>query len=114
LKEQKGEEDHLKIQLFRNFRSRQNILDITNFVFEVIMSKNLGSIDYNEQEYLNYGANYPAPEGNHTLAETTQILLIDLKQEESITAFQDENENKMQEDNLLEEEEEERVEDEVL
>ena len=32
----------LKIQLFKNFRSRQNVLDITNMVFENIMSKKLG------------------------------------------------------------------------
>ena len=61
-KEEKTQEDNLKIQLFRNFRSRQNILNITNLVFESIMSKELGDIHYNENEYLNYGANYPEPE----------------------------------------------------
>lgn len=61
-KEEKTQEDNLKIQLFRNFRSRQNILNITNLVFESIMSKELGDINYNENEYLNYGANYPEPE----------------------------------------------------
>lgn len=61
-KEEKAQEDNLKIQLFRNFRSRQNILNITNLVFESIMSKELGDINYNENEYLNYGANYPEPE----------------------------------------------------
>lgn len=52
----------LKIQLFKNFRSRQNVLDITNLVFENIMSKDLGDVDYDETEYLNYGANYPEPD----------------------------------------------------
>ena len=52
----------LKIKLFKNFRSRESVLDITNLVFENIMSKKLGDIDYNEEEYLNYGANYASPE----------------------------------------------------
>ena len=52
----------LKIKLFKNFRSRESVLDITNLVFENIMSKSLGNIDYNEDEYLNYGANYASPE----------------------------------------------------
>ena len=42
-----------KIQLFKNFRSRKNVLDFTNIIFENIMSKKLGDIDYNEKEYLN-------------------------------------------------------------
>lgn len=63
LKDNKTDNDDLKIQLFKNFRSRKNILDITNLVFESIMSKTLGDIDYTEEEYLNLGANYPEFEG---------------------------------------------------
>ena len=48
----------LKIQLFKNFRSRKNILDMTNIVFKNIMSEKVGEIEYNEQEYLNYSAGY--------------------------------------------------------
>ena len=36
-----------KIQLFQNFRSRKNVLDLTNVIFNNIMSKKLGDIDYN-------------------------------------------------------------------
>ena len=52
-----GEQSNLgkKIQLFENFRSRKNILDITNLVFEDIMSKDLGDIEYDEKEFLNQG-----------------------------------------------------------
>ncbi len=123
-KEEKSKEGGLKIQLFRNFRSRENILNFTNLVFESIMSKELGDILYNETEYLNYGANYPEQEliQNETLKDlseneqtkinnckkTAEMLIIDLKEEEeSITAFQDE-------ENEQDDEELERVEDEVL
>lgn len=51
-------ENGRKIQLFKNFRSRKNILDMTNLVFEKMMSKQLGDIEYNEEEYLNLGAGY--------------------------------------------------------
>lgn len=103
-KEEKTQEDNLKIQLFRNFRSRQNILNITNLVFESIMSKELGDINYNENEYLNYGANYPEPEEAKNCAGIAELDIIDLKEDESITAFEGEED----------EEEPERVEDDVL
>ncbi len=106
LKEEQAEDNGLKIQLFRNFRSRQNILDFTNLVFESIMSKELGDIFYNEIEYLNYGANYPEPEKPCSYAGTTEMLIIDLKEEEErIEAFKNEENDA---------DEEERVEDEVL
>ena len=103
-KEEKTQEDNLKIQLFRNFRSRQNILNITNLVFESIMSKELGDINYNENEYLNYGASYPEPEEIKNYAGIAELDIIDLKEDESITAFEGEED----------EEEQERVEDDVL
>ena len=76
-KEELTENDNLKIQLFKNFRSRKNVLDITNIVFQNIMSKELGDIDYTETEYLNLGAEYP--EGENLNAE---LHIIDLKEEE--------------------------------
>ena len=53
-------EDNLgiKIQLFKNFRSRENILNTTNAIFQSIMSKELGDIEYDENEYLNLGAKF--------------------------------------------------------
>ena len=72
----------LKIQLFKNFRSRQNVLDITNMVFENIMSKKLGNVDYNETEYLNYGANYPEPTQKTQYAGIAELHIIDLKEQE--------------------------------
>ena len=47
----------LKIQLFKNFRSRENILNITNLIFKNIMSENIGEIKYSKgimQEKQNY------------------------------------------------------------
>ncbi len=80
LKENKTEEDSLKIQLFKNFRSRDSVLNLTNIIFEEIMSKELGNIEYNENEYLNLGASYP--ERNDVKAECYLINLKDEQQDE--------------------------------
>lgn len=79
LKEEKKEADNLKIQLFKNFRSRDNVLDFTNDIFQNIMSENLGDINYNKDEYLNLGANYPKNEVNNL---KTEIHIIDTSQKE--------------------------------
>ena len=77
LKDDLKENDNLKIQLFKNFRSRKEVLDFTNLVFENIMQKELGDIEYNETEFLNLGANYP--ENKEAIAE---LNIIDLKKQE--------------------------------
>lgn len=48
-----------RIILDKNFRSRKGICDYVNFVFSAFMSAKTGELDYNEREYLNYGAVYP-------------------------------------------------------
>ncbi len=47
-----------KILLSQNFRSRQSVLDATNFVFRAIMSREMGEMDYGSEEQLNFGADY--------------------------------------------------------
>ena len=74
--------DNTKIQLFKNFRSRKNILDITNIVFEDIMSKKLGDIEYNEKEYLNYGANFEDSNKRVLNSEKVELDIIDMAEDE--------------------------------
>ena len=77
-KEDKGENDDLKIQLFKNFRSKKNVLDFTNIIFQDIMSNQLGDILYDKEEYLNLGANYPEINQN----QKTEIHIIQTKDKE--------------------------------
>ncbi|MBS5857058.1 MAG: helicase-exonuclease AddAB subunit AddA [Clostridia bacterium] len=84
-KENKSENDNLKIQLFKNFRSRKNVLDFTNLIFENIMSGSLGDIEYNKEEYLNLGADYKEIEQN-LKAEIDIINLKDQENEEENTS----------------------------
>ena len=72
---EEANENGLKIQLFKNFRSRENILNITNIIFESIMTEKLGEMDYTKEEFLNLGASY---EKSNLKSE---ILLIDMNKE---------------------------------
>ena len=99
-KEEKKEEDNLKIQLFKNFRSRENILYFTNLIFQDIMSDSLGDINYNEDEYLNLGADYKESKENLN----TEIDIIDLLEDEEENLKESYNENE-------ENSEDERIED---
>lgn len=47
-----------KILLSRNFRSRREILESTNFIFSNILSVEMGEMDYGEDEALHFGAAY--------------------------------------------------------
>ena len=100
LKKDKTENDDLKIQLFKNFRSRENILSTSNLVFQEIMSKKLGDVEYNEDEYLNLGANYPDIE-NVDFAGKTEIDVINLNKNQIEEAEDTEN-NERIEDSILE------------
>ena len=47
--------------LSKNFRSRKEILDAANFVFENILSADMGDMDYGDEESLHFGADYYPP-----------------------------------------------------
>lgn len=85
-------EEHLesnsqKILLFKNFRSNENIIDATNYIFEKIMSKEVGEIDYDEKEFLRFGAEYYGYQG-----EPAEIDLIETKNQEEDFALEEEME----------------------
>nr|WP_201261883.1 helicase-exonuclease AddAB subunit AddA [Metasolibacillus fluoroglycofenilyticus] len=48
----------LKIDLNANFRSRQEVLEATNYIFERVMDETVGEIDYDEQAALKFRAHY--------------------------------------------------------
>ncbi len=103
LKSNRNQKEDLKIQLFKNFRSRKNVLDFTNIIFQNIMSSILGDIEYNENEYLNLGADFPENENK------TEIDIIDLKNEDITEKI--ENIEYIENSEDEETEDEERIED---
>ncbi|MFI3226732.1 MAG: helicase-exonuclease AddAB subunit AddA [Clostridia bacterium] len=48
-----------KVSLSKNFRSRDEVLQSTNFIFENIMTKETGPIEYTDDQRLYLGATYP-------------------------------------------------------
>ena len=62
-----------KVILSSNFRSRKGICDFVNGICSTLMQKSTCGFDYNKEEALDFGANYP--ENNLTAAE---IMLNDI------------------------------------
>ena len=63
-----------KIDLHQNFRSRREVLDSTNAVFEQIMGKEIGGIVYDDLAALHIGAVYPKQEEDGL--NDTELLLF--------------------------------------
>ncbi|MCY8405386.1 helicase-exonuclease AddAB subunit AddA [Bacillus sonorensis] len=61
-----------KIDLNKNFRSRSDILDSTNFLFKQLMGGKVGEVDYDEQAELKLGASYPPNDSTKT-----EVLMIE-------------------------------------
>lgn len=64
------------INLSKNFRSRDEVLSFSNYLFSKIMSLNFGDISYDEKEALYLGAQYKENDTNnvelHLLTELTE------------------------------------------
>ncbi len=99
--EQNVNSNGIKIKLFKNFRSRRNVLDITNLVFENIMSEKLGNVEYNKEEYLNYGANFPETDKEINIPKIAELNIIDLKEKEEYEEEEEKSEERI-EDAVLE------------
>ena len=78
-----GSGQEQKIELHQNFRSRAEVLDSTNTIFEKIMKKDLGNVAYDENAALYLGANFPVLDADKTVHQT-EILLLDLETEKEI------------------------------
>ncbi|NWQ41206.1 helicase-exonuclease AddAB subunit AddA [Bacillus sp. EB106-08-02-XG196] len=59
---QDGNGTGLRIDLARNFRSRKEVLEGTNYLFKQIMGVRVGEIEYDEAAELRLGAPYPEDE----------------------------------------------------
>lgn len=64
------------IVLGENFRSMNNVTGFTNLLFEQLMDKEVGEINYDEDAHLKYAARY-YEENADNKAQPTEILLYD-------------------------------------
>lgn len=46
------------IQLYKNFRSREEVINGVNYIFKEVMSLNVGELEYTDDEALNLGASF--------------------------------------------------------
>lgn len=70
-----------KVVLSRNFRSRQAVLDCTNFVFANIMSVQMGEMAYGSEEKLYFGAEY-YPQAANCATEFHLLNVSDTEEEQ--------------------------------
>ena len=85
-----GKEDGKKqrIDLSKNYRSRSEIIDSVNYIFEKIMAKDLGNVSYGEENALFAAADYKECISDNT----TQFLLIEKDEESKLSKQEQEAE----------------------
>ena len=71
----KGEGKERRIDLKQNFRSRRQVTDSVNACFSVLMGRDLGGVEYDEDAALYPGAVFPEPEGEEEDVYRTEVLL---------------------------------------
>lgn len=86
---------HQRIDLHKNFRSRNEVLDFTNDIFYKIMAADLGNVQYDDDAALYPGASYP----KETMRP--ELLLVDYKDEDLSEIIEDEDGDKVQIEALL-------------
>ena len=66
-----------KITLYKNFRSRDTVINAVNYIFKQIMCKNIGDLDYTDEEALNLGAHFDDLEGPGVVGGPVELHLIE-------------------------------------
>lgn len=80
LNDNNSKSSEVKILLNKNFRSRRNVIESINYIFEKIMSYEIGGSNYSDIEKLEFGATLYKE--NSINDYKTQINIIDLKDDE--------------------------------
>lgn len=86
-----------KILLYKNFRSRSEILSGVNYIFKKTMSKLVGEMEYTDKERLNLGAAFPEEEEDAIVGGAIEVNIIDI-------AGREDEEDIIEEDTMDEEE----------
>ena len=93
------ESKYRKILLNKNFRSRESIINGVNYIFSLIMSENLGDINYTKDERLYAGAIFESSEEIECgINDAVELHIIDSKKtisqetEDNVEGFDDSDE----------------------
>lgn len=77
MEEYENENYPAKVTLGKNFRSRKGVTEIVNFIFEAVMSRDAGGLDYDKNERLEAAAAYPEKTG-----VDTEFLLFETEKDD--------------------------------
>lgn len=95
-----------KILLFKNFRSRKEIVDAVNFIFKQIMSLRVGELDYTDQEALYPGAAFEENNrANTVVGGPVELHLVQTAEREDPTVKDKEDKDSENEEELPAQEE---------
>lgn len=85
---------NIKIQLYKNFRSRDEVIKGVNYIFKEIMSRVVGELEYTDEEALNLGASYrEAEEDNYVVRGKIELNILDKSTEVEEEILIDEEED---------------------
>jgi ATP-dependent helicase/nuclease subunit A len=93
--------DTRKITLYKNFRSREEVINAVNYIFKQIMCKNIGELDYTDEEALNLGAHFEDLKEQGIVGGPVELHLIE---KEAQDVAEESSENGETEEELGEEE----------
>ncbi|MBR1737084.1 MAG: UvrD-helicase domain-containing protein, partial [Firmicutes bacterium] len=91
-----------RIDFTKNFRSRDSVIDSVNYLFKMLMSDQLGGVDYSDKKSQLYvGAEYPDyseypdiseySERDRKILEASEFYIIDKDSDEDISGDDDED-----------------------
>ncbi len=92
-----------KILLYKNFRSRRNILSTVNFIFQGIMSERVGELHYSDEESLIFGAEYYEPkeeDEDNLTPEDSPVEILLVEESDSVSTEEEESSNEEKEQEL--------------
>ncbi|SMB96504.1 DNA helicase/exodeoxyribonuclease V, subunit A, partial [Desulfonispora thiosulfatigenes DSM 11270] len=69
----------IRIDLSKNFRCREEIVDGVNFIFSQIMNTEFGKIDYDDKAKLILGASYPDIAEESSIKGAIEVHILDKK-----------------------------------
>lgn len=89
-----AEEHNLRIDLHKNFRSREVVINSINSVFQMIMTRKLGDIEYDKRAYLYPGADFCSGDG---ISDSTELLLAAVTPPEEAAASENKKDEEAEE-----------------
>lgn len=92
------------ITLYKNFRSREEVISGVNYIFKTVMSKTVGELEYTDEEALNLGAEFKkAEDGDSITGGPVELHLIEKVESTEDQFDEGENEEEDQEESQEEE-----------